>query len=71
MTIIEALEKEQLKEEKKVLACVATDLGAQMLKEYRIDVHVGRLDLDGFLALFRENPCDRVIDALEKAKAEV
>ena len=55
--------KEQLKEGKKVLACVATDLGARMLEEYRIDVHIGRLDLEGFLGLFRENPCRRVIDA--------
>ena len=55
--------KEQLKEGNKVLACVATDLGAQMLEEYGIDVHIGRLDLEGFLGLFRENPCRRVIDA--------
>lgn len=53
----------QLKKGNKVLACVATDLGAEMLEEYRIHVHIGRLDLDGFLRLFRENPCDRVIDA--------
>ena len=55
--------KEQLKEGHQVLACVATDLGAQMLEEYQIDVHIGRLDQDGFLELFRENPCSRVIDA--------
>lgn len=53
----------QLKEGKKLLACVATDLGAEMLEEYGIDIHVGRLDLDGFLHLFRENPCDKIIDA--------
>ena len=33
--------KEQLKEGHQVLACVATDLGAQMLEEYQIDVHIG------------------------------
>ncbi len=54
---------EQLKEGKKVLACVATDLGAEMLVEYGIDIHIGRLDLEGFLDLFRTCPCDRIIDA--------
>ncbi len=54
---------EQVKEGRKVLACVATDLGAEMLEEYPVDIHTGRLDLNGFLALFKENPCDRIIDA--------
>ncbi|MBR5047636.1 MAG: precorrin-6A reductase [Eubacterium sp.] len=53
----------QLEKGYKVLACVATDLGARMLEEYDIDVHIGRLDLEGFLDLFRENPCRKVIDA--------
>lgn len=46
-----------------ILACVATDLGAEMLEEYDIDVHIGRLDEEGFIRLFQENPCDRIIDA--------
>ncbi len=54
---------DQLKEGKKILACVATDLGAEMLEEYPIDVHIGRLDLNGFVDLFRNNPCDKIIDA--------
>lgn len=54
---------QQLKENKKILACVATELGADMLQEYKIDVHTGRLDEAGFEALFRKNPCDKIIDA--------
>lgn len=46
-----------------ILACVATDLGADMLDEYNIDVHTGRLDEEGFIRLFQDNPCDRIIDA--------
>lgn len=53
----------QRKEGKSVLACVATKLGAEMLEEYGIEVHIGRLDLEGFLTLFRENPCEKIIDA--------
>lgn len=34
-----------------------------MLLEYGIDIHVGRLDYDGFLTLFEENPCRKIIDA--------
>ncbi len=55
--------EEELKAGHKVLACVATDLGAQMLEEYAIDIHTGRLDEEGFYALFSENPCGEVIDA--------
>lgn len=54
---------QQVKEGKKVLATVATELGAEMLEEYGIDVHIGRLDLDGFVSFFRENPCEKIIDA--------
>jgi precorrin-6x reductase len=53
----------ELLEGHRVLACVATDLGAEMLDQYHIDVHIGRLDEAGFLRLFQENPCDRIIDA--------
>lgn len=53
----------QLEEKKKILACTATELGAEMLEEYAIDVHVGRLDEDGFVRLFRENPCKKIVDA--------
>lgn len=53
----------QLKEHKKVLASVATELGAQMLAEYPVDVHTGRLDEEGFVRLFAANPCEKVIDA--------
>ena len=47
----------------RILASVATELGKEMLLEYDIDVHVGRLDQDGFLALLKENPCEKIIDA--------
>lgn len=47
----------------RILACVATDLGAEMLEEYDIDIHTGRLDYDDFLAFFQENPCEKIIDA--------
>ena len=40
----------------RILASVATELGKEMLLEYDIDVHVGRLDL-------KENPCEKIIDA--------
>ena len=43
----------------RILASVATELGKEMLLEYDIDVHVGRLDQDGFLALLKE----KIIDA--------
>lgn len=46
-----------------ILACVATDLGAEMLEEYDIAIHVGRLDYDDFLAFFQDNPCEKIIDA--------
>lgn len=49
--------------QKKILASVATELGKEMLLEYGIDVHVGRLDYEGFLALLEENPCGKIIDA--------
>lgn len=55
--------RRQSKEGKKILACVATELGAQMLTEYEIDIHTGRLDEEGFLRLFTENPCTKIIDA--------
>lgn len=55
--------KEQLKQGKKILACVATELGQEMLLEYKIDIHVGRLDEEGFLSLFAKNPCRQIIDA--------
>ncbi len=58
----EVIEK-QKKQKKKILACVATELGAKMLQEYEIDINIGRLNLDGFMEFFRENPCDLVIDA--------
>ena len=58
----EVIEKE-LQAGHSILACVATDLGADMLEEYKIDVHIGRLDEEGFSRLFQENPCDRIIDA--------
>lgn len=54
---------QQKKEGHKVLASVATKLGAQMLEEYDIPVHIGRLDEKGFETFFQENPCDKIIDA--------
>lgn len=49
--------------DERILASVATELGKEMLLEYDIDVHVGRLDYDGFLTLLAENPCEKIIDA--------
>ena len=59
--VIEKLLRENPKE--RILASVATELGKEMLLEYGIDIHVGRLDYDGFLTLFEENPCRKIIDA--------
>lgn len=53
----------QLKENKTVLATVATALGAEMLSAYKIDVHIGRLDEEGFIKLLKDHPCERIIDA--------
>ena len=55
--------EEELKKGHRVLASVATDLGAEMLKDYEIDVRVGRLDEQGFLSLLQEEPCGEIIDA--------
>ena len=54
---------QQKKENHTVMACVATELGAQMLEEYDIEIHIGRLDEKGFETFFQENPCDKIIDA--------
>ena len=43
--------RRQLEEKKMVLASVATELGAKMLEPYGIDVHIGRLDEEGFVRL--------------------
>ena len=59
--VIEKLLRANPKE--RILASVATELGKEMLLEYGIDIHVGRLDYDGFLTLFEENPCRKIIDA--------
>ena len=59
--VIEKLLGENPKE--RILASVATELGKEMLLEYGIDIHVGRLDYDGFLTLFKENPCGKIMDA--------
>ena len=56
------IEKE-LEEGHTVLASVATDLGAEMLEEYGIDIHVGRLDYEGFLNFLKQYPCKKIIDA--------
>ena len=55
--------RRQLEEKKMVLASVATELGAKMLEPYGIDVHIGRLDEEGFVRLLAENPCGKIIDA--------
>ncbi len=47
----------------RVLATVATDLGAKMLEKYPVDVHVGRMDYEGFVTFFRKHPCKKVVDA--------
>ena len=45
------------------LACTATDLGSQMLKDCGCDVRVGRLDGEGFAHLIEEHRILKVIDA--------
>jgi len=58
----QVIEKE-LNKGRRVLASVATDLGAEMLSDYDIDLHVGRLDEQGFISLLQEKPCGEIIDA--------
>ena len=55
--------EELVKEEKRVLASVATELGARMLADYPVDLHVGRLDREGFLTLFSGHEIAEIIDA--------
>ena len=55
--------EEELKKGHSVLASVATDLGAEMLRDYDIDIQVGRLDEQGFISLLTDNPCGEIIDA--------
>ena len=55
--------EEKLKEGNTILASVATDLGREMLNPYPLDVHVGRLDLEGFSNLIREKQVKKVADA--------
>lgn len=57
--VIEKLLRENPKE--RILASVATELGKEMLLEYGIDIHVGRLDYDGFLTLLRKIPVERLL----------
>lgn len=59
--VIEARLKQNPSE--RILASTATELGREMLVEYPIDVHVGRLDLDGFTQLLGAHPCGQIIDA--------
>ena len=58
-----AVIEEKLAEGSRILASVATELGAEMLARYPIDVHIGRLDLDGFVNMIRFHDVRRVIDA--------
>lgn len=58
-----AVIEEKLAEGSRILASVATDLGAEMLARYPVDVHIGRMDLDGFVNMIRVNDVGRVIDA--------
>ena len=55
--------EEKLGEGDRILASVATDLGAEMLASYPIKVHVGRLDVEGFTRLIRDNSVKKVADA--------
>lgn len=50
-------------EKKRILASVATDLGQEMLLDYPVAVHVGRLDLDGFVGLIKEYSIQKIVDA--------
>ena len=54
---------ENLKKGRKILASVATELGADMLCGYDVDVHIGRLDEAGFEKLILEKGVASVIDA--------
>ena len=54
--------EELLRKKQTVLACTATELGREMLEQYEIDIHVGRLDYEGFLALMQKHPCKKIID---------
>ena len=45
----------------RILASVATELGKEMLLEYDIDVHVGRLDQDGFSHFLRRIHVKRLL----------
>ena len=53
--VIEKLLRENPKE--RILASVATELGKEMLLEYGIDIHVGRL----FLHFLRKIPVERLL----------
>ena len=48
----------------KVCACVATEYGETLIPQSgNVEIHTGRLDREGMLALFRERHFDAVIDA--------
>ena len=55
--------EERLAEGNTILASVATDLGAAMLTPYDVDVRIGRLDVDGFVEIIRDNQIKEVFDA--------
>lgn len=57
-----AIEK-LIKEGKSVIACVATELGKEMLLSYPIKIREGRLDLDGFVTLMEQVKPGHVVDA--------
>lgn len=63
--------EELLSKKQKILAVVATQLGEELLKEYDIDIHSGRLDTQGFIALFTNNKSNCIIDASHPFAKEV
>lgn len=54
--------EELVKEGKKILVTVATELGKEMIASYPVDILVGRLDLSGFIRLFQEKKPKKVLD---------
>lgn len=63
--------KEQLEQNKRVIATVATELGREMLKKYSIEIKEGRLTKAEFVRFFQEEKAGRVIDASHPFAKEV
>ena len=60
-----------LSNKESILASVATELGKEMLEEYPVDIHVGRLDREGFVKLLKDYSFKRIVDASHPFAKEV